>query len=57
MILRKVPKETCIWRELYVQSYFCDRLEQPEKEIPADSCIRLHAAPFEIIPLRLKIKE
>ena len=33
----------------------CDMLEQPEKELPTDACLQLHACPFEIITLRLKL--
>ncbi len=34
----------------------CDMLEQPEQELPAAEAIALHAKPFEIITLRMKLR-
>jgi alpha-mannosidase len=33
----------------------CNMLEQPEKGLPAGNCVQLHAKPFEIITLRVKV--
>ena len=33
----------------------CDMLEQPEQELAAGAGVQLHAGPFEVITLRLKV--
>ena len=33
----------------------CDMLEQPEQELTPGNSLQLHAGPFEVVTLRLKV--